>query len=240
MVARVRDIIQRGTTAAKPAATAVDVGTLYFDTDLDALYRSNGTTWESVEAAAAAGAVANDAIWDAAGDLAVGTGANTAARLAVGAANTVPKSNGTTLAYTFPPGHEFDYVESTVGTLSPTATTEATAEVIVTGNSVTYDGSTAVIIEAFSPLWSPPASSGAAVVLVLWDDTAAASIGKMGYHSSQAASRAYEPMTGKRRLTPAAGARIYSLRAYGNGAEIFRGPGGVGEYMPAFIRITKA
>jgi hypothetical protein len=33
----------------------------------------------------AAGAVATDAIWDAAGDLAVGSGANTAARLAIGA-----------------------------------------------------------------------------------------------------------------------------------------------------------
>lgn len=34
----------------------------------------------------ASGAVATDAIWDAAGDLAVGTGANTAAKLAIGAA----------------------------------------------------------------------------------------------------------------------------------------------------------
>lgn len=48
MVARVRDIIQRGTTAAQPAATAVDVGTLYYDTTLSKLYRSNGTTWDSV------------------------------------------------------------------------------------------------------------------------------------------------------------------------------------------------
>lgn len=35
---------------------------------------------------AGSGAVATDAIWDAAGDLAVGSGANTAARLAIGAA----------------------------------------------------------------------------------------------------------------------------------------------------------
>jgi len=40
-------------------------------------------------AAAAGGAVATDAIWDTKGDLAVGTGANTAAALAAGAANTV-------------------------------------------------------------------------------------------------------------------------------------------------------
>src|SRR5687768_1960986 len=116
MVARVRDIIQRGTTAAKPAATAVDVGTLYFDTDLDALYRSNGTTWDSVEAAAgAAGSVATDAIWDAAGDLVQGTGANTAAKLTAGTAAMFLKSAGAAAAnlWAFPPGHRFDYVQRT-------------------------------------------------------------------------------------------------------------------------------
>lgn len=41
------------------------------------------------------GAVATDAIWDAAGDLAVGSGANTAARLAIGAAGgAVSRVNG--------------------------------------------------------------------------------------------------------------------------------------------------
>lgn len=41
------------------------------------------------EAAAGAGSVATDAIWDAAGDLAVGSGANTAAKLAIGNAGAV-------------------------------------------------------------------------------------------------------------------------------------------------------
>lgn len=49
MVARLRDASQRSTTAAKPAATAVDAGTLYFDTDLGKLQRSSGTAWEDVE-----------------------------------------------------------------------------------------------------------------------------------------------------------------------------------------------
>lgn len=44
---------------------------------------ATGLKWA---AAAAPGAVATDAIWDAAGDLAVGSGANTAAKLAIGAA----------------------------------------------------------------------------------------------------------------------------------------------------------
>lgn len=46
-----------------------------------------------------AGSVATDAIWDAAGDLALGTGANTAAKLAIGANGYVLTSNGTTASW---------------------------------------------------------------------------------------------------------------------------------------------
>jgi hypothetical protein len=52
-MAKLEDVIRRGTTAAKPAATAVAIGTLYYDTDLSQLQRSNGTSWESVEASTA-------------------------------------------------------------------------------------------------------------------------------------------------------------------------------------------
>jgi hypothetical protein len=44
--------IRRGTTIAKPAAGDVDVGSLYYDTDLSRLQRSNGTDWEDCEPAA--------------------------------------------------------------------------------------------------------------------------------------------------------------------------------------------
>jgi len=43
--------------------------------------------------------VANDVIFDAAGDLVVGSGANASARLAIGAAGAVLRSNGTTAAW---------------------------------------------------------------------------------------------------------------------------------------------
>jgi hypothetical protein len=55
MVARLRDAIQRGTNAARPAATAVDVGTLYYDTTNSTLARSNGTSWESVAESSSGG-----------------------------------------------------------------------------------------------------------------------------------------------------------------------------------------
>ena len=54
-------------------------------------WNTGGTiTWETC---GGAGDVATDAIWDAAGDLAVGSGANTAARLPMGTANQVLKVN---------------------------------------------------------------------------------------------------------------------------------------------------
>lgn len=48
---KLQDVIQRGTLAARPAATAVPNGTLYFDTTNSILYRSSGSAWESVEGA---------------------------------------------------------------------------------------------------------------------------------------------------------------------------------------------
>jgi len=39
----------RGTTESKPAASAANVGWLYYDTTLGKLQRSNGTTWEDCE-----------------------------------------------------------------------------------------------------------------------------------------------------------------------------------------------
>lgn len=50
-MAKLEDVIRRGTTASKPAATAVATGTLYYDTTLDKLQRSSGSAWEDVERA---------------------------------------------------------------------------------------------------------------------------------------------------------------------------------------------
>jgi len=187
----------------------------------------------------AATTVATDAIWDAAGDLAVGSGANTAAKLAIGAANTVPKSNGTTLAYVLPPGHEFSYVEDTDG-LSVTATSEATANTLVTAAEVTFDGSTVVVIEFFVP-YSTPASDAAARSLSYWLYDGASSIGRMAVQVTPAAATDYKSVYAQRRLTPSAAAHTYSIRcsvSAGTGT-ITSGVGGSGAQVPAFIRITK-
>ena len=53
MASRLQDVIQRGLSSAKPLATAVAPGTLYFSSDLNVTERSNGTIWESYNDGAA-------------------------------------------------------------------------------------------------------------------------------------------------------------------------------------------
>lgn len=186
-----------------------------------------------------AGNVATDAIWDAAGDLAVGTGADTAAKLTLGATGTVPRSNGSTLVYAFPPGYEYDYAEYTGGNVSITATTEATANTIVTGNAVAYDGSTVVEIEFFAPLALPQATSTSSLIFYLYDGSS--SIGLWGQVTPPTNASMRVPVQLTRRLTPSNASHTYSVRATtGSGTGIVAGgSGGTGNYMPLFIRITK-
>jgi len=47
MASRLQDVIQRGLSSAKPLATAVAIGTLYYSTDTQITERSDGTTWQS-------------------------------------------------------------------------------------------------------------------------------------------------------------------------------------------------
>lgn len=82
----------------------------------DIIYH-NGTIWtrlprgtdgniltqaSSVPSWAAPAGLATDTLWDAAGDLVQGTGANTAAKLTIGAVNTILRSTGSAAAWTAP------------------------------------------------------------------------------------------------------------------------------------------
>jgi hypothetical protein len=87
--------IDEGGDDSTPPANKV---ALYAKSD-GLLYSKDDAGAETALGGGGGGSVATDAIWDAAGDLAVGTGANTAAKLTVGSEGQVPRSNGTTLAY---------------------------------------------------------------------------------------------------------------------------------------------
>jgi len=70
--------------AAAPSTPASTKVVIYAKSD-GLMYSKDDAGAETLMSAGASGSVATDAIWDAAGDLAVGSGANTAAKLSIGA-----------------------------------------------------------------------------------------------------------------------------------------------------------
>lgn len=228
----------RYTEVAAPSTPAAGEVIVYAKSD-GLVYAKDDAGTETALSNAASGSVATDAIWDAAGDLAVGSGSNTAAKLAIGATNgmALRRVSGA-VAWDLPPGHEFDYVQIT-SPVSPTATTEATANTIVTANAVTYDGSTVIVLEFFAP--GLERSTTGSLFLYLYDGSS--SIGRIGLFTNSAAATARVPCHVRYRFTPSAAAHTYSIRGViaGSGtATVTAGAGGsTGAEYPAFIRQTK-
>jgi hypothetical protein len=94
-IQEVRDEAASGGVTTLAALTDVDLTGLASSDIL----QWNGTDWVPVDMPAGGGSVATDALWDAAGDLAVGSGANTAARLAIGTDGQKLTSDGTTATW---------------------------------------------------------------------------------------------------------------------------------------------
>lgn len=189
-----------------------------------------------------AGSVATDTIWDAAGDLAVGSGANTAARLAIGATNgmAVMRVAGAA-AWALPQGHELSYVEKTSDT-SITNSVEASADTIVTAAAISFDGSTRVKIEFFTDQVVTPAVVNTGAQIILFDGSSP--IGLMARTRTSANAVMRTPVYCVRYLTPSNASHTYSIRAIvesGQTATVGGGAGGSGPtQMPAFIRISIA
>lgn len=101
------DAVVLTTSVLLPNGTAVpgtcSVGMLYFDNDATAgvnLYGCTATnTWTLLGDGGGGGSVATDTIWDASGDLAVGSGSNTAVRLAKGNDGDVLTISGGSVAW---------------------------------------------------------------------------------------------------------------------------------------------
>lgn len=75
-------LLDTGTHAARPAATAVGSGALYSCTDHSLIYQSDGASWTTWATLTGSGIPAT--LFDAKGDLIAASAADTAARLAVG------------------------------------------------------------------------------------------------------------------------------------------------------------
>lgn len=226
-----------GLLSARAAASVA--GRFYYATDTSIMYRDNGSTWDSL--AVGAGSVATDTIWDAAGDLVQGTGADTAAKLSAGLTGKVLQAAGAAaaVAWKYPPGYEMAYVEFT-GVVTVTAgTVEATAVSVASAGSVAFDGSTIVMIEFYAPNYQNPNTTDN---LRFWLYDGASSIGEIGRTTNPAAAAAAEggPVYLLRRMTPSNASHTYAIKASAtNTASVSAGAGGASTYMPGFIRITK-
>jgi len=136
-------------------------------------------------------------------------------------------------------GAELDYAQFT-SPVSITATTEGTANTLVTGASVAYDGSTVVMIQFYCPYITPASTNGASVIVQVNEGSTV-----LGYICSVLVPTGAQmniPGNGFMRLTPSAASHTYSIRAFrgtGNGT-VGAGAGGAGAYRPGFMRIIKA
>ena len=183
-------------------------------------------------------------IIDAAGDLLVGSADNVIAKLPVGTlgqvltrVSTAPFVGWQTPAVApTAPGTQLDYAQITAQPAAVTASTEATAVAIITGNLVTYDG-TRVKIEFYAPGLDATANANLNIVL-LRDSTV------IGYgQAAVSATGFYYTIDAFTFDTPPAGAHTYSVSAFRGGGGnpiIHAGPGGSGNVLPAYLRVTKA
>src|SRR5215471_7839605 len=147
---------------------------------------------------------------------------------------------GWSLSQGIPASLELDYVQATADSAAISATTEATAVTVITGNSVVYDGATKVEIHFFSPgIFSSAANQ---VTVVLYRD--GTPIGQSrGYGTAQSANTVIA-WSGETFFvdTPPAGSHTYSVGAFvsANNSTFKAWPGGSGNYLPMFLRVTRA
>lgn len=134
---------------------------------------------------------------------------------------------------------ELDYTEFTAG-VSISATSEATANTVVTAGAEVFDGSTVIDIEFFSP----EARAGfdvAGRTLHLWLYDGSSSIGRISRVVGPSTTAVNRPVYAVRRLTPSAASHTYSIRGSVDAStgNVGGGAGGAGNSVPGFIRIRK-
>jgi hypothetical protein len=161
----------------------------------------------------------------------------------VGAAGTVQYWNGTAWADIAgggggtAPGTELFYGQRTTA-MTITATSEATAQEVVAGSAVTYDG-TPIWVEFYCPNAQP--AMGAQIQFALWDTTT--NVGRLG--TSGAGGIGEQPCVPayvKRKFTPTAGSHTFRICASGVGSPVLAAGTGATATTeaPAFMRISKA
>jgi len=129
------------------------------------------------------------------------------------------------------------YVEYT-GAVTVSATSEGSPNDVVAAGSLTFDGTTRICIEFYSPRIDVGATAGSFVVVNLWDGDST-DLGRIAVH---ALASSVSSCLVRRFLTPPNASKNYKIKAWrvNSNGTIQAGAGGAGVSMPGYVRITKA
>ena len=138
-------------------------------------------------------------------------------------------------------GFEIGYDQITSG-VSIVSTAEATPTTVITCAAHTFDGA-AVMLEFFAPSAVTPQVAGADLVINLWEG--ASNLGRLvELQTDSATNTQLVGVVGRFRFTPTAASHTYLIQAWVTSTtgspNIGAGAGGVGVFVPAFARFTKA
>jgi len=144
--------------------------------------------------------------------------------LALGKSFTIPSAYATANRGV---GGQIDYVELQAP-VTVTATTEGTANPVLASGSIALDGRTTVAVEFAAPKTT---IGGTLIRFALYDNGA-----DIGFLAGDTAGERLL----RRQWTPAAGAHVFSIRAWvdsGSGV-VSAGTGGAGQFMPVWLRTS--
>ncbi len=143
------------------------------------------------------------------------------------------------------PGFQLDYVEITSNVvLSATTDGNSQGTAVIDGNSVTYDGSTVIVIEFYVARFGVNVATNThSGYINLYDGTT--DLGRIAqYLPGTTGLTCSIPILARRKLTPSAAAHTYHIRGWkdasGDTVTVVAGAGGASTVMPAYMRITVA
>jgi hypothetical protein len=131
-------------------------------------------------------------------------------------------------------GQEFDYAQITANPAGITATTEATSQAVIAGNSVYYDGSRVKISFSVTKLSSAASQT---VTFVVYRDATVVGQVFAGTVNTTLGGFDFELFD-----TPATGAHTYAVKAFVSASTLTVnvGAGGSGNLVPGWLRVVKA
>lgn len=122
----------------------------------------------------------------------------------------------------------YSYTEQTSG-VAITATSEATAQTVISSNAITFDGATKVRVTFYAIAWRN-ASANAVECFMVLSDSVAGVLGTVADENITEATAGvrHGPISWTRVYTPSSGTRTLSVKAYASTANGFTLPAGAG------------